>query len=163
MKSSLISALVAWLAAAAPATAQSPTKRVALIISSYGTQNPELSYDLEELAQAYLVLSDHSVGLDILSPAGGAVPVKTNKDDLPYIQRFKKQTPALKQLGATIAAKDADAHAYDGVLIVGGAGAMMDLPVDAGINKFLTAMVARVRVIAAVCHGPAALADLKTN
>lgn len=163
MKSLLMFVLVALLVAVAPAIAQTPAKRVALIISSYGTQNPELSYDLEELAQAYLVLNDHGLVLDILSPAGGAVPVKTNKDDLAYIQRFKKQTPALKQLGATIAAQNADVDAYDGVLIVGGAGAMMDLPVDAGINKLLTAMVARGRVITAVCHGPAALVDIKTS
>lgn len=163
MKTFFLSTFVALFLCAAPVQAQSAGKRVALIISSYGTQNPELSYDLEELAQAYLVLSDHGITLDIISPAGGAVPVKTHKDGLPYIQRFKQQTPALQQLAATVAAKDADPKAYQGVLIVGGAGAMMDLPMDAGIQQLLTALVADQRAIAAVCHGPAALVDVTTG
>ena len=140
---------------------QATGKRVAVLISSYGLLNPDLSYDLEELAQAYLVLHDHGIALDIISPAGGAVPVKANKDTLSYIQRFKNHTPALRQLGATIAAKDADPGKYDGIFIVGGGGAMMDLPSDPGTQKLLTELVKAGRPIAAVCHGPAALTDIK--
>ena len=70
---------------------QATAKRVAILISSYGSlEHPDLSYDLEELAQAYLVLTDNGLEIDIISPRGGAVLIKTNKDDLPYIQKFKK-------------------------------------------------------------------------
>lgn len=162
MNTLLVMALAIPFMGTASTPKESTGKRVAMLISSYGTQVPELSYDLEELAQAYLVLTDNGIALDIVSPAGGAVPVKTNKDDLPYIQRFKGQTPALRQLASTIAAKDVDRDAYDAIFIVGGSGAMMDLPTDPGVQQLLTHFVARGRSIAAVCHGPAALVDIKT-
>jgi hypothetical protein len=79
------------------ASEQQTDKRIAILISSYGDKDHEnISYDLEEFAQAYLVLHDNGITLDIISPKGGTVLVKNNKDDLAYIQRFKNQTPALK-------------------------------------------------------------------
>lgn len=137
--------------------------RVGILISSYGQQDPNLSYDLEELAQAYLVFRQNGMEVDLISPKGGAVPVKTNKDDLAYIKRFKEETPALKQLSETLPAKNIDPSHYQAVFIVGGSGAMMDLPTDPSSLQFLTAMIEADRPIAAVCHGPAALTNIKTK
>lgn len=135
-------------------------KRVLMLISSYGTaDNPELSYDLEELAQSYLVLHDNGVKLDIASPKGGAVLVKNNKDTLDYIQRFKSL--AGEKLAHTLTTRDTDIRQYDGVFIVGGAGAMLDLPADQATQILLTKAAEKAKVITAVCHGPAAIADIK--
>ncbi|MBT1064368.1 type 1 glutamine amidotransferase domain-containing protein [Bowmanella sp. Y26] len=135
-------------------------KRVLMLISSYGTEaNPELSYDLEELAQSYLVLHDNGVQLDIASPKGGAVLVKNNKDSLAYIQRFK--TLAAAKLAQTLATGDIDVTQYNGVFIVGGAGAMLDLPTHKETQALLTSAAINDQVIAAVCHGPAAIANIK--
>ncbi len=135
-------------------------KRVLMLISSYGSEaNPELSYDLEELAQSYLVLHDNGVKLDIASPKGGAVLVKNNKDSLEYIQRFKSLASA--QLAKTLATAQTDIKQYDGVFIVGGSGAMLDLPSHQATQQLLTSAVNKDKVITAVCHGPAAIADIK--
>lgn len=135
-------------------------KKVLMLISGYGTpENPDLSYSLQELAQSYLVLHDNGVKVDIATPKGGAVQVKTNKDNLAYIQRFKAL--ATKQLTQTLATSQTDIRSYDGVFIVGGAGAMLDLAADAGTRQMLTKAVEAGLVIAAVCHGVAALADLQ--
>ena len=135
-------------------------KRVLMLISSYGSEaNPELSYDLEELAQSYLVLHDNGVKLDIASPKGGAVLVKNNKDSLEYIQRFKSLASA--QLAKTLATADTDLKQYDGVFIVGGSGAMLDLPKHDATQQLLTQAAHSDKVITAVCHGPAAIADIK--
>lgn len=137
-------------------------KRVLMLISSYGTEaNPELSYDLEELAQSYLVLHDNGVKLDIASPKGGAVLVKNNKDSLGYIQRFKAL--ATEKLANTLATEDIDISQYDGVFIVGGAGAMLDLPAHEATQQLLTRAVQIDKVITAVCHGPAAIADIQLS
>lgn len=134
--------------------------KVLMLISGYGNETrPELSYDLEELAQSYLVLHDNGVELDIATPKGGAVLVKTNKDDLAYIQRFK--SIALQKLKNTKAATDINTSDYNGVFIVGGAGAMFDLPSDNATQAMLTDFAAQQHIIAAVCHGPAAIADVK--
>ena len=146
------------------ASEQQADKRIAILISSYGDKDHEnISYDLEELAQAYLVLHDNGISLDIISPKGGAVLVKNNKDDLAYIQRFKNQTPALKQLNATIASKDINVKNYDGIFIIGGSGAMFDLPVEENTQRLLSSFVRENKSIAAVCHGPASLVNLKNK
>lgn len=143
----------------AVATEHDTSARVLMLISGYGSEaRPALSYDLEELAQAYLVLHDNGVELDIATPKGGPVLVKSNKDDLAYIQRFK--SIALQQLQNTLPAGTVDTKNYRGVFIVGGAGAMFDLPTDKATQEMLTEFVAAQANIAAVCHGPAAIADI---
>ncbi|PTB84978.1 hypothetical protein C9988_03160 [Pseudidiomarina aestuarii] len=149
-------------AMAQTASKESSDKRVLMLISSNGTeQTPELSYDLEELAQAYLVLYDNGIRIDIMSPKGGAVLVKNNKDDLAYIQRFKEL--ALNQLENTLAPTDVDLSDYHAVFIIGGSGAMIDLPADAATQTLLRSAVNSDMTIAAVCHGPAALVNLQNN
>ena len=136
--------------------------KVAMLISGYGTtENPHLSYDLEELAQAYLVLNDNGVDIDIISPKGGSVLVKNNKDDLDYIQTFKKY--ALTKLKNTLSSEQAVNTDYDALFIVGGDGAMFDLPSHKQTQAWITRLVNNNKVIAAVCHGPAALVDIKLD
>ncbi|WP_100643412.1 type 1 glutamine amidotransferase domain-containing protein [Alteromonas facilis] len=138
------------------------SKRVLMLISSNGTEaKPELSYDLEELSQAYLVLHDNGVQVDIASPKGGAVLVKTNKDSLDYIQRFKSL--ALSKLENTLPASTIEVSDYQAIFVVGGAGAMIDLPVHAATQQMLTQAVHQALVITAVCHGPAALLDIQNT
>ena len=134
--------------------------RILMLVSSHGSADqPDLSYDLEELAQAYLVLHDNGVKVDIASPKGGEVLVKTNKDDLEYIQRFKSL--ALAKLRNTKPAASIQVADYDGVFVVGGGGAMMDLPFHAPTQTLLGGFVEQEKLITAVCHGPAAIADIK--
>lgn len=148
---------------AAPLTAYSDT-RVALLVSGYGNEgDPDISYDLEELAQAYLVLTNNGIELDIVSPKGGKVPVHDKKDDLAYIQYFKQKTDALAQLDDTVSAKDALGRDYQGLMIIGGDGAMFDLPVDEHTQMLVTQFARRNQPIAAVCHGPAALVNIKLD
>lgn len=138
--------------------------KVAVLVSGYGSQgNENLSYDLEELAQMYLILHDNEVEIDIVSPKGGALLVKNNKDDLAYIQRFKHKTRALTQLSDSLSAKQAMGKDYDAVAVIGGSGAMFDLPFDRDIQAFLTAFADDDKPIAAVCHGPASLVNIKTK
>ncbi|QDP00992.1 type 1 glutamine amidotransferase domain-containing protein [Thalassotalea sp. PS06] len=154
--------LVSCIATAASADKTTKQKKIALVISGYASQgNPALSYDQEELAQSYLTLINNGIDIDIISPQGGAVLVKTNKDDLPYIQQFKNNTQALTQLANTLSAEQAKTQHYDGLFIVGGDGAMFDLPKHRGIQSLIQKFAQQDKPIAAVCHGPAALVDIK--
>jgi len=142
-----------------PLSAWSQTK-VAMLISGHGNQGDiNLSYDLEELAQSYLVLVNNDILVDIVSPEGGSVNVHNKKDNLLYIQDFKKL--ALDSLKQTISAKEALKNGYDAVMIIGGDGAMFDLPFHHDTQVLLKQFVDKNKPIAAVCHGPAALVDIK--
>ncbi|GLS83695.1 type 1 glutamine amidotransferase domain-containing protein [Paraferrimonas haliotis] len=137
------------------------TKKVAMLISGHGKIDPALSYDLEELVQSYLVFHKNGVEIDIVSPQGGAVLVKNNKDDLAYIKLFKQQTKGMKQLANTLSSVQASQNTYDAVFVVGGDGAVFDLPFEKHTQRWLTSFAQADRPIAAVCHGPAALLDIK--
>lgn len=155
-------ALIVSFSSLANNAAEGVNKKVAVVISGYANNgNPALSYDQEELAQSFLVLHSNGVEIDIITPQGGAVLVKNNKDNLPYIQKFKQSTNALAQLKNTLSAKDASNKKYDALFIVGGDGAMFDLPKDKHMQSFITDLVNEGVPVAAVCHGPAALVNVK--
>jgi len=144
------------------ATTKDAQKHVAMVISGYASNgNPKLSYDQEELAQSYLTLHRNGIAVDIISPKGGAVLVKNNKDNLPYIQSFKTATQALAQLENTVSAEQALTKEYDALFIVGGDGAMFDLPKHKGMQRLIQKFAQQDKPITAVCHGPAALIDIK--
>lgn len=149
--------------AANPSGESAASKKVAMLISGYGGIDPNLSYDLEELVQSYLILHRNKVKIDIVSPKGGAVLVKNNKDDLPYVAHFKEETNALNQLANTLSAKQASNNHYDALFIVGGDGAVFDLPFDTNTQQWITSFAQANSPIAAVCHGPAALIDIKLS
>ncbi len=158
------SILLAFILSPLIATAETTETRVAVLISGYGNESGgRISYDLEELAQAYLIMIDNGVQLDIVSPAGGAVPVHNKKDDLEYIQRFKQETPAMQQLANTLSARQALEIDYQGLMIIGGDGAMFDLPFDIDTQHFISRFAQDDLPLAAVCHGPAALVNIKLS
>ncbi|MFC3096148.1 type 1 glutamine amidotransferase domain-containing protein [Alteromonas sediminis] len=138
-------------------------KRVAMLISGHGNVDETLSYDLEELVQSYLIFHRNQIDIDIVTPNGGPVPVKSNKDDVPYVSTFKKDTNALAMLANTLSAEQASQRHYDALFIVGGDGAVFDLPFDQNTQKWITTFAHGGKPIAAVCHGPAALVDVKMH
>ena len=76
-----------------------------------------------------------------------------------YIQKIKEF--AIHKLQNTRSAKQASKQSYDALFIVGGDGAMFDLPFDPATQTFINQFIEQQSPIAAVCHGPAALVNLK--
>jgi putative intracellular protease/amidase len=134
--------------------------KVAVILSSAQSDSGKAGFDLEELAKAYLTMQDHGVDIVLFSPDGGALPVHQNKDKLAYIQRFKQNKPALAQLANTVPTKRLAAGQFDGVLVIGGDGAMQDLQNNGHISAFIADLVLAGKPVAAVCHGVAALLNV---
>ncbi|MFM9145069.1 MAG: type 1 glutamine amidotransferase domain-containing protein [Phycisphaerales bacterium] len=64
---------------------------------------------------------------------------------------------------STTAIRDADPARYDAVVLSGGHGTMWDFPGDASLQAFARSVYERGGVVAAVCHGPAALVDLRLS
>lgn len=63
----------------------------------------------------------------------------------------------------TIAVSEMDPSEYDAVYFVGGHGAMWDFPRNAHVAALARTVYERGGVVAAVCHGVAALVDLKLS
>lgn len=76
------------------------------------------------------------------------------------MKRFAADATAQKKLANTLALQGVDVTRFDAVFVVGGHGTMWDLPTPE-VGAKLSAGWNAGRVLAAVCHGPAALVEVK--
>ncbi|KQV50514.1 hypothetical protein ASC95_14185 [Pelomonas sp. Root1217] len=114
---------------------------------------------LEEFAVPYLAATEAGIAVTVASPWGGPVPLdpKTAPNDE---QRHDWAAPLLALQHSVTLASVQD-ETFDAIFIPGGHGPMMDLAKDATLHALVARHDAAGKVIAAVCHGPAALVHAK--
>lgn len=145
--------------AAIPAPLLAASQAVLLVVSGHGVDGDKSrpGFEMDELSQAWAILRANGVEVEIASPQGGKVVAARYDPGKPYNAAFLADAKAVAALGATVPFASAAKRDYAGVYVMGGKGAMFDLHGDA----VLQALIARVwqagGVVAAVCHGPAAL------
>jgi putative intracellular protease/amidase len=116
-------------------------------------------FELTELSRAWWVFVGNGFQVDIASPAGGVAPMR--KDDLIDADyAFLNHPVAQARLKATLRLADVDASQYRAIYFVGGKGAMLDFYRNADIERLVRDIAPR-GVVGAVCHGPAALLDVR--
>jgi putative intracellular protease/amidase len=100
--------------------------------------------------------------VDICSPKGGQPPAdpKSEGNQTPAVKAFLASATAKAKLASTLRIADIQ-EPYDAYFVVGGHGVMWDLAVDQDLQALLASAHAKGRVIAAVCHGPAALVNVR--
>ncbi|MFG6468031.1 type 1 glutamine amidotransferase domain-containing protein [Roseateles sp. BYS87W] len=110
---------------------------------------------LEEFSVPYLAAVDAGIEVTVASPRGGAVPLdpKTEPNDT---QRHT-WAAALQALQHSVTLASVQGETFDALFIPGGHGPMVDLATDDTLHALVARHDAAGRVIAAVCHGPAAL------
>lgn len=145
-----------------PAAAAEPT-RALIVVSSEGRDAGETrpGFEMDEFAQTWLILRANGLQVDVASPAGGAVQADKFNPKEAFNAAVLADAEAQRQLGATQRTDAVKATDYDAVLVMGGKGAMFDLADDAALHRLLGQVYAQGGVVAAVCHGPAALVDAK--
>jgi len=133
--------------------------------SELGNTGNKTGFWVEEFAAPYYVMADEGVDVTIASPKGGQPPID------PKSEAPDAQTEATKRYYADEALKQKVAHTkkltevnatdFDAVFYPGGHGPMWDLFDDkdsiALIQDFWTAG----KPVAAVCHAPSALLNVK--
>jgi putative intracellular protease/amidase len=117
----------------------------------------------EELLAPMQVFGDAGVDVTIATP-GGARPTvdeaSLSAERVGGEQRAAELRAGLEAMADRLAAperlEDVSADDYDGVFIPGGHGPMEDLAVSTELGDLLASMLGDDKVVAAVCHGPAA-------
>ena len=157
----IIAGLLGAPAVAAAAQAIEPA-RVLIVVSGEGRDQGKTrpGFEMDEFAQAWAVFTDNGLSVDVASPRGGAVEADKYDAAEPFNARVLADAGAMRQLAQTRVAADVKAADYAAVYVVGGKGAMFDLPADAGLKTLLASVYERGGIVAAVCHGPAALVDV---
>jgi putative intracellular protease/amidase len=156
--------LLAALSLFGMAQAEEPADKpkVLLVASSYGVaddpKRPGMEFD--EYSMAYQLLSPY-LQLELASPKGGKVEVGEYNKAKPYNAAVLASPDAMRLLANSKKLSDIQAKDYQAVLVLGGKGAMFDLPEHQPLQQLLADMAAQQKIIAAVCHGPAALVHMK--
>ncbi|WP_447726148.1 type 1 glutamine amidotransferase domain-containing protein [Sphingomonas koreensis] len=159
-------ALGGLLAAMSPAIAQTGatdrSKHVLIVVSSHGADGGKTrpGFELDELTQAYAVFTDNGLTVDIASPAGGVIVADAFDANKPYNKRFLGDPSARAKLDQTRPLANLRDGKYAAIFIVGGKGAMFDLPVNVDLKHLLAQTWHAGGVVGAVCHGPAALMNV---
>ncbi len=141
----------------------STSKKVLMIVSGYGQQQGEErpGYEFDEFAKAYTVFKTNGISVDIASPNGGKVEADKYDVKKSYNANVLIDEAIMAKLNNTLSTKNLDAKIYDAIFIVGGKGAMFDLPKDDALKSVIADIYQQNGTVAAVCHGPAALVDVK--
>ncbi|GAA1428018.1 type 1 glutamine amidotransferase domain-containing protein [Microlunatus lacustris] len=108
-----------------------------------------------ELAECWKELRDSGYEIAVASVRGGRIPVEARRVGDPLQDEFfDGLSGVLLAHAATVAEAGRD---FDVVCVVGGHGAVLDLPHDADLQRLVETVRAQGGVVAAVCHGVAGL------
>jgi putative intracellular protease/amidase len=114
---------------------------------------------LEEFAVPFTAFSEAGASIRVVSPKGGAVPI--DPKTAPTEKDREKWPAALQALSSTGRLAEVSADRFDAVFIPGGHGPMVDLVNDQQLQRLLAAFDRDGKMVAAVCHGPAALLNVR--
>ena len=143
---------------------------VLMVLTSHdqlGDTGEKTGFWLEEFAAPYYELADAGTTITLASPAGGQPPLDP-RSDAPEAQtdatrRFRDDPDAQAALANTTKLIDVSAAPFDAVFYPGGHGPMWDMPDNATSIALIEAFVAADKPVAAVCHAPIALKNVRTT
>lgn len=127
-------------------------KKILMVVTNHAVIDEEhrTGIWLEEFAVPYQVFKENGFEVTVASPKGGAAPV----DPRSLNDEWKDEKALLDD---TVKLADVQTDAYDALFFPGGHGTMFDFPNDRSVQDAIRRFDDQQKVIAAVCHGPAAL------
>ena len=142
--------------------------KILMVLTSHdqlGDTGKKTGFWLEEFAAPYYVFRDASAEITIASPKGGQPPLDPKSDEAdaqtPATERFKSDTDAQAALANTVVLSDIDISDFDAVFYPGGHGPLWDLADDTGSINIIEDAIKAGKPVAAVCHAPGVLKNVK--
>ena len=141
---------------------------VLMVLTSHdrlGSTGRKTGFWLEEFATPYYIFKDAGLAVTLASPKGGEPPLDPKSDDpgseTEAMRRFRSDRQAQAALARTVKLSEVSPEDYDGVFYPGGHGPLWDLSEDRHSIALVESLFAAGKPVGAVCHGPAALRDVK--
>lgn len=121
---------------------------------------------LEELTTPYYAFLDAGADVTLASIQGGEIPIDERSlaedgNREASVQRYMKDDTAISAVADTPRFDSLDPAQFDAVFLPGGHGTMFDFPDNPDLAQLIEAFDREGKLIAAVCHGPAAFAGPK--
>jgi len=141
---------------------------ILMVLTSHdrlGDTGKKTGFWLEEFAAPYYVFKDAGATLTLASPRGGQPPLDPKSDEpdaqTEATRRFRADPQAQGALANTVTLAGVRAQDFDAVFYPGGHGPLWDLAQDADSIRLIEAMIAGGKPVAAVCHAPGVLAQVR--
>ncbi|MFM8979462.1 MAG: type 1 glutamine amidotransferase domain-containing protein [Planctomycetia bacterium] len=128
-----------------------------------GSTGKPTGFFLSEATHPWEVFAAAGYAIDLLSPRGGKAAMDDVDRSDPINAAFLDDAAWVARTESTTAIAAADATRYDVVFLAGGHGTLWDLPDDPAVQALIRTVYERGGVVAAVCHGPAALVNARLS
>lgn len=138
-----------------------------IAITSHGTLGEKdgepTGYYLSEVTHAYYEFVKAGIDVEFVSPLGGESPVTGLDLKDPINARFMKDSLAQQRIRKSLRAEDVQPKKYNVIYFAGGHGVMWDFPDNSSFQEISRTIYEHGGIVAAVCHGPAALINVKKS
>jgi putative intracellular protease/amidase len=142
--------------------------KVLMVLTSHselGNTGKKTGFWVEEFAAPYYTLKDAGAEITLASPKGGQPPIDPKSAE-PSAQteatkRFDKDAELQKLLANTKKLGEVKAADFDAVFFPGGHGPLWDLTKDPDSIKLIQEFWSAKKPVAAVCHAPSVLLNVK--
>ncbi|KAK4126482.1 class I glutamine amidotransferase-like protein [Parathielavia appendiculata] len=146
------------------------SSKILVVLTSHdklGDTGKPTGWYLSELAHPYDILITLGFGLTLASPKGGPAPLDPSSIEAAKSANdatsasFLAEKPAPWESTAPLSSFLGRASEFDAIFFPGGHGPMFDLATDSTSQALIREFVDAGKVVAAVCHGPAALVGVR--
>lgn len=161
----LLLAAVMGVSAAAPTDLVAPDniKPVLIVLTSHavkGATGEPTGFYLGEVTHPLAVFDAAGIPVEFASIQGGEAPVDGLDLNDATNARYWKDPAFREAIRTTPALDQVDAGRYSAVFYAGGHGAVWDFPNSPAVQRLTRQLYEAGGVVAAVCHGPAALVNV---
>ena len=140
-------------------------KKVLFVVTSHGelgNTGKKTGYFLSEVTHPWSVIGP-KYQIDVVSPKGGRPPVDGFDLSDPINKQFWDNPEWQDKMSSALTPDKINPADYIAVFYAGGHGAMWDFPDNQALASIAETIYNNGGIVAAVCHGPAGLLDIKIN
>lgn len=166
----LAGAVLLWTTAASAQSTKKQTTamkpKILFVVTSHdtkGSTGEKTGYYLGEVSHPWEVLTDAGYEIDFVSPAGGNPPVDGFDLKDPANRKFWEDAYYHRKITHSMKPAQVKPGDYKAIFYAGGHGAMWDLPGNTEIAAIAAKIYEQHGVVAAVCHGPAGLVNIRLS
>jgi len=138
-------------------------KHVLFILTNAAEIGPNkrpTGYFFPEVAHPVEVFEQAGIAVEYASPLGGAIP-EDGYDAADPAQLAFRNSAAIRRLNHSRKLAEVDVRDYDAIFFPGGLGPMVDIAHDPDVKRAVVSAWEAGKIVAAVCHGPAAFLGVK--
>lgn len=140
-------------------------RKVLMVVTSHdrmGDTGEATGLWLSELTHPYEVLVRAGFTVDIAAIQAGKAPLdpRSTAEDDPVNAAFLADPAARAKLDRPEGLDSVSSDDYAAIVFAGGHGTVWDFPAAPSVDRVASAVHARGGVVAAICHGPAALLNV---